>query len=132
MPRKMNRKGRNTEEPFVRLPNFVLDSAAHSSLTALSQALLVHLVRRHNGRNNGAIALGHRDGARLCNVNKDTIKRAFDELEAKGLIRSSRKGAFNMKDPTLRRATEWRLTWLDTPEDRPTHDFKLWSDTVVG
>lgn len=128
----MNQKGRNPGEPFVKLPNFVLDSAAFGSLSALSQALLVHLVRRYNGNNNGLIGLGHRAGAKLCNVNKDTIKRAFDELEAKGLIRASRKGGFNMKDVTLQRATEWRLTWLDTTEAKPTHDFKEWSGTANG
>lgn len=122
----MNAKGRNPpRELFVQLPNFVVDSAAFCSLKALPQALLIHIIRRHNGRNNGAIALGHRDAARLCNVNKDTIKRAFDELEAKGFIRPSRKGGFNMKDPTASRATEWRITWLDT-EAKPTYDFKQW------
>lgn len=125
----MNRKGRNPGEPFVKLPHFVLNSAAYFTLTALAQALLVHLIHRHNGNNNGRIGLSHRDGARLCNVNKDTIKRAFDELETKGFIRTSRKGGFNMKDATLQRATEWRLTWLETAEARPTYEFKEWRYT---
>ncbi|MGH6820134.1 MAG: hypothetical protein ACREDU_04645, partial [Methylocella sp.] len=64
MARKMNRKGRNPGDPFVKLPNFVLDSMAFCSLSALSQALLIHLVRRHNGNNNGLIGLGHREGSR--------------------------------------------------------------------
>ena len=112
MPKNINKKGRNNTPPFVQLPHFILDSAAFASLSPLAQALLVHLVRRYNGRNNGEIGLGHRKAADLCNVNKNTIKRGFDELEDRGFIKALRRGGFNMKDPSTRRATEWRLTWI--------------------
>jgi DNA-binding transcriptional regulator YhcF (GntR family) len=127
MGKKLNHKGRNVRgEPFVQIPHFVMDSPAYRSLTALSQALLNHIIRRHNGFNNGAIPLGHREAASLCNVNKDTIKRAFDELQNRGLIQTSRPGGFNIKDPTLRRATEWRLSWLEAAGEKATYDFKQW------
>lgn len=127
MPKKSNKKGRDVRgEPFVHLPHFVIDSDAYRSLRALAQALLVHLVRRYNGLNNGTIALGHREAAKLCNVNKDTIKSAFDDLCEKGFIQSSRKGGFNMKDPSARRATEWTLTWHGTLGCKPTYEFKNW------
>lgn len=103
-----------------------MDSLAFRSLKPLPQALLVQMIRRFNGFNNGAIGFGHREAAAACNVNKDTIKQAFDDLQNRGLIRASRRGGFNMKDITARRATEWRLTWLDALGIKPTHDFKTW------
>ena len=61
-----------------------------------------------------------------CNVNKDTIKQYFDELETKGFISVRRKGGFNLKDTTSSRATEWRITWLDAEGEKATHDYKRW------
>ena len=134
MSKKTNQKGRSDKgPPFNQLFHFVIDSAAYRSLSPLSQALLTHVLRRYNGENNGALGLGHREAATLCNVNKDTIKRAFDELQTKGFISASRKGGFNMKDPTTRRASEWRLTWKPAQWIGlgATFDFKQWKQDDI-
>jgi DNA-binding transcriptional regulator YhcF (GntR family) len=110
----------------VRLPHWIIETVAYRALKPLARAILIELIKRYNGYNNGAIGLGHREAAHACNVSKNTIKPGFDELLEKGFIRVSRPGGFNMKDPSTRRASEWRLTWLEVGNEKPTYEFKEW------
>jgi hypothetical protein len=131
---KTNAKGRRRDAPpFVMLPWWIFDSLAYRSLHPVARTLLWEIVRRYNGANNGSIGLGQREAATSCGVKRaDTIARYFAELEAKGFIGATRRGGFNMKDPSTRRATEWRLTWLDAPGLRPTKEFTAWMPTPRG
>lgn len=103
-----NIKGRSKFGPaFVQLYCFMLDSDAWSSLTANARAVYLEVARRYNGHNNGFIALSVRDAAVRCRINKDTAKRALDELQALGFIECAVPGGFSLK---VRHASEWRLT----------------------
>lgn len=111
-------------QPFVMVPNYMFDSPAFRSLDRVARCLLLELIRRHNGHNNGEIALGQRDAAKAVGISKLlTIATAFRELEAKGFIEATAKGAFSNK---LSRATEWRLTWLEAGDRKPDKPFMRW------
>lgn len=125
---RIDKKGRRKRgDPFIMVRWQLYDSPAFLSMKPGPRALLLALVRRYDGRNNGAIALGVRDAAAELGLSdKDTVHRYFRELEHKGFIRIARPSSFNMKDASARRATEWRLTWLDAPTMKATNDFIKW------
>lgn len=127
------KKARRTwTRPFIQLPHWVYDSAAFRSLKPGPRTVLLALIRRYNGSNNGRIGLGVREAMTECCVrDKDTISSYFQSLEQKGLIVKARAGGFNMKDATRNRATEWRLTWWPAPEVGAgvTKEFQIWLPT---
>lgn len=124
--RKINRKGRN-EPTFSRLPHWVQDSVAYRSLKPGPRALLMELIRRYNGRNNGQIIMSARQACSAINISdKDTALRYLNQLREVGLIKSTKLGGFNMKDATASRATEWALTWERVNEKLPTREFMGW------
>jgi hypothetical protein len=126
---RLTKKGRRLHgPPFIMLPRWVYDCPAFRSLKPGPRVLLLAVLRRFNGSNNGSIGLGVREAAAECNVSdKDTIRTYFAALEDRGFLRATFRGAFNLKDPTQNRATEWRLTWLDSPGIRPTKEFMDWT-----
>lgn len=114
-------------DAFIRIPNYIFDCPAYRSLKPGPRALLCELIRRYNGRNNGKIGLGRREACAALNMtDKDTMSRYFQELETKGFIACTKAGGFNMKDPSSRRASEWRLTWERYNEKLPTKEFMRW------
>lgn len=121
---KVLKNGRNAGSTgFVMLENYVFDSLAFRTMKVGPRALLLELIRRHNGSNNGSIALGVRAAAQLLDVSKDTASKYFGVLIERGFIAPARLGGFNMKDPQSRRSTEWRLTWIKTSCTAATKDF---------
>lgn len=124
--RRVNKKGRN-EPTFSRLPHWVQDSPAYRSLKPGPRALLLELIRRYNGRNNGHIGMSARQAAEAINISdKDTALRYLNDLRDRGLIRPVTLGGFNMKDPTASRATEWALTWERENDRLPSREFQQW------
>jgi hypothetical protein len=126
---RLTKKGRRAHgPPFIQLHWWVYDTPAFQCLKPGPRSLLLAVLRRYNGSNNGSIALGVREAAAECSVrDKDTISAYFFELERKGFIIATRRGAFNLKDPPRNRATEWRLTWLDAPGVGATKEFLRWT-----
>ncbi|MXO57942.1 hypothetical protein GRI89_00065 [Altererythrobacter salegens] len=118
--------------PFVRIPNFVFDSPAYRSLKPGPRALLSEIIRRYNGSNNGHIGLGVREACAALNMkDKDTVNGFFKELVGKGFIVCVRSGGFNMKDPSSRRASEWRITWERAADEPPTKEFMRWKPELL-
>ena len=98
---------RGSKDPFVRVPYFIKESAAYHGLPLVARVLLIEIVYRYRGANNGMIALGLREAAYELGVDKETIRRAsfaLDDAELAIPLTPGRRGS--------RRATEWRLTWL--------------------
>ena len=121
---KILKNGRNAGSTgFLMLENYVFDCPAFRTMKVGPRALLLELIRRHNGSNNGSIALGVRAAAKLLEVSKDTASKYFGVLIERGFIAPARLGGFNMKDPQSRRSTEWRLTWIKTSCTAATKDF---------
>lgn len=126
MPVRHNNKGRSKSgPPFLQLHWFMLESEAWARLTTNARAVYLEVARRYNGKNNGFLALSVRDAAERCRINKDTAKRAFDELQALGFIECAVAGGFSRK---VRHASEWRLTVArcDRTGERETKAFMRW------
>jgi len=92
---------------FAQLHHFMLNSAAWRALKPAERAVYIEVLAIYDGKNNGRIALGVRDAADRCNINKDTASKCFKRLEELGFIELAQPGGFSLK---LRHAAEWRLT----------------------
>lgn len=115
---------------FVALPEALMNTEAWGATKPAERAVLIELIRRYHGTNNGFIGLSARDAAALCNINKDTATRAFQRLQELGFIECAQPGGFSYK---LRHAAEWRLTWLrcDRLQQLPSKAFRNWKPTEV-
>lgn len=113
---------------FVMIPHIVIDSAAYQSCKPTERAILVELVRRYNGYNNGFIGLSARDAADRLHMNKDTANKALNSLWQKGLIACAKRGGFSFK---LRHSSEWRLTWkkCDRTGQFASHAYRGWKES---
>lgn len=94
---------------FAALPHDVLKSPGFLATSPPARAVLLELIRLHNGSNNGAIGLCVREAAERCKVSKSTASRALQELDDYGLIDQMTKGSFRQRN---RHASTYRLTWL--------------------
>ena len=123
-----NRKRRRRSgkyHPHVRLHHWVLKSAAYRSLSTEARAVLVELMHRYNGSNNGRIGLSVRDAGALCGISKNTAGRALKELQAMGFISIVTPSSFNRKN---RLAIEYSLSEFrnDATGELPSMAFMRW------
>ena len=79
---------------------------SYHGLSLHARALLIELIDRYNGGNNGFILLGVREAAYELGCCQGTISNAARELDDADLARPTQVGAWRG-----RQATEWRLTW---------------------
>ena len=107
----------------MRLYWWLLDSPAYRHLSCYGRALLVELVYRHNGENNGQVPMSVREAATRLDISPTTAVKIFRELKDKGFIRQARRGSFDLKEP---HATEWTLTMEPVGDAKPTKDFMSW------
>lgn len=116
---------------YVRLPEWMLASAAWQSLDGNCRALYIELARRYRGpnSNNGKIPYSVREAASALAIGRSTAQRCFWKLLEVGLVRIGKPSGFNMKG---RVSTEWLLT--EFPDDTKgslgaaiaTKDFMSW------
>jgi hypothetical protein len=101
---------------FVKLPYSLLDSEALVAASSHATRLLVLLLRKYNGKNNGSIICGVREAAAWCHCSKGTASKVFIELQTLGIIKAVRRGHFCMKVGAAKGdATVWRI--LVIPEE---------------
>jgi len=102
-------KGRSRKKiQYVPIPYPMAKSDAWRSLSGAAVKVYVELRSRFNGGNNGDLFLSFAEAGDLLGLGKSTVKRAFDELEAKRFIVKTSDGSFRG-----RRAATWAVT------DRP-------------
>ncbi|MGB7655216.1 MAG: hypothetical protein WBL74_07025 [Novosphingobium sp.] len=95
----------------------MLESAAYASLDLTARAVLTELVTLFNGDNNGSLYLSVDDArGRLGIATKHPVLRAFNQLEAVGLIELTKDAHFAVKAAESSRARCWRLAWHPWPE----------------
>jgi hypothetical protein len=115
-----------------------MESEAFRRLTPKAVTVLLYMVKRHNGVNNGSIAFGIRSGCFIKNtgtgkledapisLGRTAIGDALIELQAAGFIACESESVF-VKATNYREGErftrEWRLTWLPVGEAQPTKDF---------
>jgi len=124
---KLNKKGRNKYQPFIRLHRGVTESAAWKSLSCEARALLLEIWARHNGANNGQIGYSHREARKALRIGNDKVQRAFRDLEERGFLRAVVRGHFNCKvESGAGRATEWELTAEPCNGQPPSGTYRNW------
>ncbi len=104
-------------EPFIMLPYATYDSPIFLALEPIHIAVLLLLIRKHDGYNNGKIALGVRETARRCHCSQATACRALARLQNDGLISVTYKGHLVAEVGRANAASRWCLNFL--PESRP-------------
>ena len=111
---------------FLGIPHAVLKSPAYLHLSLFARAVLIEVLLRFTGYNNGEIAVSQRQVAeRLRNSNYRKIGRAFIELFQHGLVDVSVEGTW-----LPRRARQFRLTFVSTGKGKhvaATNDYLHWS-----
>ena len=126
----MSRKKKTEKLPgFTPLLHYIMDTPAFAGLSPLAQCLYVRLKRRCGigGKHNGEVFYAVREAAEDLNVNKNTVGRAFHELQARGFLVPVRIGTLGITGEG--KATIWRMTEYET--DRlflrwqPGHDFPV-------
>jgi hypothetical protein len=99
-------------DPFIMLPHAVYDSPAFAALKPIDIAVLMLLLRKHNGHNNGDIALGVREAGKRCHCSQMTACRSLARLQNAGHISATYKGHLVPEIGRPDIATRWRLNFL--------------------
>lgn len=125
--RGVNATGRSERaQQFWMLTYSMARSPAFRSLSGAAVKILVELRCRFDGENNGRLHLSYSEAAKMLGLGKATIHRAFEELQTKGFLRQTRRGARH-----CRLASEWLCT--DTPARKgepPSNDWRRWQATA--
>jgi hypothetical protein len=119
--RRTEANGRSAPEQFIALPYSMVRSDAWRSLSGSAVKTLIELKSRFNGSNNGKLCLSFADAEKKLNLGRATIKRAFDELQAKGFIKLVKRGRWYG-----RLAHEWAITDRPWRGNLPTNNWKQW------
>ncbi|MCK0102349.1 helix-turn-helix domain-containing protein [Pseudohalocynthiibacter sp. F2068] len=121
---KSDKQGKGKEQ-YVNMPYPMLRSKAWRSLSGAAVKIWFELHSRFHGGNNGTLHLSMNEAAEILGLGKATVKRGFDELQAKGFIVLEKEGAWYH-----RRAHEWRLTTKPVvtryKRSPATNDWRKW------
>jgi hypothetical protein len=98
--------------PFVMIGKATFDSDEYRSLTSFERDVLWLLIRRYNGKNNGAVSLGAREAAEWYGYKKSSANNALRHLEETGFISPVHKGHFVPFPGRQSFATTWHLNFL--------------------
>jgi len=124
----MRRTKKGNLPRHVRLYHWMTSAPAWKSLGAIPRAIYADMAARYAGigSNNGKIAYSVRCAADELRIGVATAKRGLDDLQDRGFIVCTKRGAFSLKK---RHASEWRLTEFpsDISTDMATKDFMSWT-----
>lgn len=99
---------------YRQLPVRLLESGAWAGLSMRARCILIALLRRFSGYNNGSIAASSRDLADAIGSHRYAANRAaIGELVAAGIVAIER-----VHPNGSRMATEYRLTFIETGGDQ--------------
>jgi hypothetical protein len=113
----------------VRLYHWMTETPAWKSLSAVARATYCEIAKRYVGTNNGTIPFSVRELGTRLHIGKTKAARALSELQDRGFLVTTLKGAFSVKN---RRATEWRMTEFncDVTGELATKDFTRWHPKI--
>lgn len=122
----------NGTKGFAGIPKCVLESEAYRTLSLIARAILVEIVGRMDGYNNGQIHISYAELAqRLNRRNQAPIGPAIAELMQHGLVDLSAESIWRE-----RKAREYRLTFVNTSDSigrtiKATNDYLKFDATDV-
>lgn len=123
---KANQKGRSKSRgQFFALSHSMAKSEAFKSLSGPAVKILIELMTRHNGQNNGDLSVSNGEAARLLHMSKTTANKAMHELREKGFIKQITPG-----ERLGRKAATYAVTFefQQIPKHyAATHDYRKWS-----
>jgi hypothetical protein len=105
-------------DKYIKLPHSVYDSPEFAALKPIEIAVLLLLIRKHNGHNNGNISLGVREVVKRCHCSMMTAWRALKNLQDAGLITETYKGHLVPEIGRSDVATRWKLNFVDETKKR--------------
>jgi hypothetical protein len=105
-------------------------SAAFAALSAVAQALLVHLTYKYNSNRMNDVWLSARDAAKRLNVSRSTAARKLLELEHYGFIVEV-QGAHLGVDG-IGTSAHYRLTAQKYGQVGATHDYDKWNGEIFS
>jgi hypothetical protein len=108
----------------LRIDHWLLKSAAYKGLSNQAKCILLELMRRFNGGNNGSISFGGVDGVHT-GFSTDVTERALINLERSRFIVQTAAAV-----PQLSHPREWRLTLYAADRNPATKDFMRDADPV--
>lgn len=114
---EMVNKKLQMEGGFIQVPYNLIDSLAYQHLPPRATQVLILLVRRFNGFNNGEISLSCREISKLTGMSKNTARNSLEALELHGIIKTVKKGHFQN-----RHASTFVLTFL-----KPSINIKMFA-----
>lgn len=111
---------------WLGIPHAVIGSEAFRCLDPLAKLVLLSIVMRFNGRNNGKIAVSYRQIAYDLNrQNQNRLSGAIAQLIEHGLVEIATEGKWGP-----RKAREYRLTFVSSGTDaKPvaaTNEYLRW------
>lgn len=107
---------------FAKLDHSLMDAMTTAKLSIGARWVMVELIRRYTGVNNGKIYLPTREAAHCMGTHRHTVGKYYQELKAAGFIVETQMHHLGVDG--LGRATEWRLTHLPCDGKAPTRDFE--------
>jgi hypothetical protein len=108
-------------EKFIKLPHAVYDSPAFEALSPIEIRVLLAVLYKFNGHNNGGISLGVREVAARCRCGQTTATRSLTQLQKAGLITATYKGHLVPEPGRPDIATRWQINFVknaDKPKAR--------------
>ena len=105
-------------QQYLLLPYKLLRSPQFRGLNGNEVRVLIELASRHNGFNNGKIAVGMTDLAQMLHMSKSTVQRALEGLQMFGFIKCRKPGQF-----MGRLASEWEVTFLKSDGLKPSNEW---------
>jgi hypothetical protein len=103
---------------FIMLPYAVYDSPAFAELKPIEIAVLLLLIRKHTGHNNGNISLGLREVVKRCRCGQATAWRALKTLQDADLITATYRGHLVPEIGRPDVASRWKLNFVDETKKR--------------
>jgi DNA-binding transcriptional MocR family regulator len=117
---------------FAILLLMTLDTPAWRALSTAAQALYPWLVMEFKGKkynNNGKIRLSVRQAALKMGTSKDTVARAFGDLQAKGFIKVTKGGSLGISG--MGKCPEYEIAAITLPENgtKANKYYEDWKDS---
>ena len=104
---------------FIQIPHSILNSVAYKNLGAWSCKLLIELVKKFNGKNNGDLSYPYSEMKHRGFNSSGTLSKAGQELQKNGLIQVTKLS--RKTGSTFEKTKLVALTWL--PIDECTDKF---------
>lgn len=100
---------------FVKIDFSIVTHPRFLALSGNAVKVLIAIISKHNGRNNGEIVFPTRYFG--MDLGKNAVNAAIKELVAAGFITIETRSSFHMK---ARRAQEYAIAWLPVGNRPPT------------